>query len=66
MPTSFGRVITAVRYRATGSLGPLVGTNTGRVRYASARPANTTEPKNRPTTRKMTSRVTSWVVNTDR
>ena len=66
IPTSFSRVITAVRYRATGSLGPLVGTNTGLLRYASATAPNTTEPKNRPTTRKMTSRVTSLVVNTER
>ncbi len=32
IPTSRRRAITAVRYRATGSLGPAVGTNTGRVR----------------------------------
>ena len=32
MPNSFSRAITVVRYRATGSLGPTIGTNTGRVR----------------------------------
>ncbi len=32
MPKSRSRLITVVRYRATGSLGPFEGTNTGRVR----------------------------------
>ena len=32
MPNSRSRAIAAVRYLATGSFGPAVGTNTGRVR----------------------------------
>jgi hypothetical protein len=32
MPNNRSRLITVVRYRATGSLGPAVGTNTGLVR----------------------------------
>ena len=66
IPTSFSRDITAVRYRATGSLGPVVGTNTGRVRYASASAPKTMAPTSAHTTRKTTSLVTNCVVNTER
>ena len=48
IPNSFSRDMTTVRYRATGSLGPAVGTKTGRVRYASARPPKTMAPTSSP------------------
>jgi len=64
MANTRNRWMITVRYRATGSSGPLTGTNTGRDRNATAKVAASSTANTSATSTNCTIRVSTIVLNT--